>query len=83
MEVRRKRGETFESFLRRFNKRLLQSGKLFQARKIRFYKPGKSKRELRESALRRVSMSEEREYLKKIGKLPDEQKERSHRTPRP
>ena len=81
MEVKRKKGESFESFLRRFNKRLLHSGKLFQARKIRFYKPPKSKLELRESALRRISMAGKFEYLKRIGKLPEEKKQ--HRSPRP
>ena len=35
-EAKRKKNETFESLLRRFNKKLMQSGKLLQAKKIRY-----------------------------------------------
>ena len=71
-EVKRKKGETFESFLRRFNKKLQQSGKLIQSRKIRFYERPKSRGRLREDALRRKEIGTKREYLKKIGKLKDD-----------
>ena len=71
-EIKRKKGETFESFLRRFNKKLQQSGKLIQSRKIRFYERPKSRNKAREDALRRKRITEQREYLKKTGKLKDE-----------
>ncbi len=71
-EAKRKKGETFESFLRRFNKKLQQSGKLIQSRKIRFYERPKSKTRLREAALRRKGIQAKREYLKKIGKLKED-----------
>ena len=71
-EVKRKKGETFESFLRRFNKKLQQSGKLIQSRKIRFYERPKSQGRLREDALRRKKIGAKREYLNKIGKLKDD-----------
>ena len=71
-EAKRKKGETFESFIRRFNKKLQQSGKLIQSRKIRFYERPKNKNRLREEALRRKDIREKREYLKKIGKLKEE-----------
>ena len=71
-EVKRKKGETFESFLRRFHKKLQQSGRLIQSRKIRFYERPKSKSKLRKDALRRLEIKSKREYLKKIGKLKDE-----------
>ncbi len=77
MEVRRRRGETFESFLRRFNRRLLGSGKLFQARKIRFLKKTPSKSKVRQTALRRKELREHYTYLEKIGKLPPEVLEKS------
>lgn len=70
-EVKRKRGETFEAFLRRFNKKLQQSGKLIQTRKVRFYERPKSKTKIRQEALRRKKIAEKREYLKKIGKLEE------------
>lgn len=72
VEVKRKKGETFESFLRRFNKRLLQSGKIFQARKIRFYHRPINKNKIKRDALRRESIKEKKEYLRKIGRLKDE-----------
>ena len=71
-EIKRKKGETFESFLRRFNKKIQQSGKLIQSRKIRFYERPKSRTKQRTDALRRIRITAKREYLKKIGKLKEE-----------
>jgi ribosomal protein S21 len=71
-EVKRKRGETFESMMRRFSRRVQQSGKLLQAKKIRFHTSDKSRNLQRASALRREEIKKKREYLKKIGKLKDE-----------
>lgn len=71
-EVRRKKGETFEGFLRRFNKKVQQSGKLIQSRKIKFFEKPKSRTRIKTAALRRKRISEQREYLKKTGKLKDE-----------
>lgn len=70
-EVKRKKNETFESLLRRFNKRIQQSGKLYQARKIRFRETVKSRGEQRKSALVRAKMKKEKEYLRKIGMLEE------------
>jgi len=52
-EVKRKRGETFESMMRRFSRRVQQSGKLLQAKKIRFHTSEKSRNLQKASALRR------------------------------
>ena len=71
-EVKRKRGETFESMMRRFSRRVQQSGKLIQAKKIRFHTSDKSRNLQRASALRRQELGKKREYLKKIGKLEEE-----------
>lgn len=70
VEVRRKDNESFESLLRRFNRKIQQSGVLVRARKIRFFVPGRSRNLLREDALRRAENREKREELKKLGKLP-------------
>lgn len=72
-EVKRKQGETFESLLRRFSKKVLGSGKLIQAKKVRFYTRPKSRNLRRESALWREKTKAKREYLKRIGKLKEEQ----------
>ena len=71
VEVRKKDGESVESLLRRFSKRVQQSGVLIRAKKGRFYSAPKTKREQREDALRRRVMNERREYLRRIGKLDE------------
>ena len=68
VEVKRKDGESFESLLRRFNRKIQQSGVLVRARKIQFYEPPKSRNLTRVSARRRAELSREREELKKLGK---------------
>ncbi|MEJ0021542.1 MAG: 30S ribosomal protein S21 [Candidatus Doudnabacteria bacterium] len=70
VEVKRKDNESFESLLRRFNRKIQQSGVLVRARKIRFYEPNRSRNLLREDAARRAINREKREELKKMGKLP-------------
>jgi len=78
-EVKRKKSETFESLLRRFHKKLQQSGRLIQSRKIRFYERPKNKTKIHKEALRRKEIQVKREYLKKIGKLKDEKTRPAYR----
>jgi len=73
-EVKRKKGESFEAFIRRVKKRWLQSGKLLQARKIKFFEPKKSKNMVRKRTVKRNQMISKTNYLRKIGKLPEEEK---------
>jgi small subunit ribosomal protein S21 len=68
VEVKKKDGESFESLLRRFNRKIQQSGVLIRARKIRFYTPVKSRNLQKEAARRRAKNRAEREELKKLGK---------------
>lgn len=70
-ETKRKQKESFESLLRRFNRRVQQSGRILQVKKIRYHSRSKSKRATKESALRRLRIEEKKEYLKKVGKLKD------------
>ena len=83
VEVRRKDGESVESLLRRFTKRVQQSGVLLRAKRARFYEPDKTKREVREDALRRKSIRERKEYLRKIGKLDETFAGRTGKRPKP
>lgn len=69
VEVKRKDNESFENLLRRFNRKVQQSGVLIRARKTRFFEPGKSRNLLRSAAQRRAEMKVQRDELKKIGKL--------------
>jgi ribosomal protein S21 len=75
-EFKRKKGESFESFLRRFNKSLLSSRKLNEVRKRKYLVPKKNKNKQKEYALVSMKMREKKEYLKKIGKLKEETKNR-------
>jgi len=75
-EVRRKRGETFEALVRRFNKKIQQSGRLIQSRKIRYHERKKNKTAVRAAAARRDKINQKREYLKKIGKLVEDSRDR-------
>lgn len=67
--VKRKDRETTAAMLRRFTRRVQQSGILLRARKTRFYEPKPTKRSRREKALRRKELLQERERLIKLGKL--------------
>lgn len=71
VEVKNKGNEPFERLLRRFTKKIIQSGKLLQARKVRFKKKDKTKREYKEASAYRRKVQDERDYLKKIGKIEE------------
>ena len=71
LEVKKKDNESFESLIRRFTKKTIQSGKLIQAKKIKYHPKPLSKRAQKAKALRREEIKKEREYLRKIGKLDD------------
>ena len=71
LEVRRKDGESFEGMIRRFTKKTIQSGKILQAKKIRFFSKKKTDKELKDGALRRQKINTRLEYLKRVGKLDD------------
>ena len=71
-EIKRRKNESFEAFMRRVKKRWQQSGKILQVKKIRFYEGAKSKNTRKKSALHRLAMAEKIAYLKKIGRLPEE-----------
>ena len=69
VEVRRKEGESTESMVRRFTRKVQQSGVLIRARKNRYRQKIKSKNVQRTNALKRAEMREEREELRRMGKL--------------
>lgn len=72
-EIKRKKGESFESFIRRVKRRWQESGKLLQARKVQFYEPGKSKNLKRKQAVSYSQKMSKIGYLRKIGRLPKEE----------
>lgn len=72
-EIKRKKGESFEAFIRRVKRRWMESGKLLQARKIQFFVPSKSKNLQKNQAVQRSQKISKTNYLRKIGKLPPEE----------
>jgi len=76
VEFKRKKGESFENFLRRFNKKLQETKRLYEVRQRKYRKPVKTKREQKASALVSMKKRTEKDYLRKIGKLKEETKKR-------
>ena len=72
VESKRRRGESFEVFLRKFNKRLLQSGKLYEVRQRQHHTKKLNKSAQKERALVGKKIKSEIGYLKKIGKFKEE-----------
>lgn len=79
VEVKRKKGETFDALLRRFQRRFQQSGKHIETKKRRFHDSGKNRNQRRDSALRREEKRAEYTYLMKTGQLKEEPKKKTFR----
>lgn len=78
-EIKRKPGENFESLLRRFRYKIIRSGRLIQAKKVRFRESKKSKTLQKASALRREAIKTLRDELIKKGKLREGEKLKLHK----
>ncbi len=72
IQVKRKERETAESLIRRFSRRVQQSGVLRRVRKLRFRQEEKSKDIRRDEALYKVKIRKEIDRLKKMGKFDDD-----------
>ena len=72
VEVKRKKGESPESLLRRFTRRMQLSGTALEFKKHRFHSRTKSKLKRKVAALRRLTLGEKRDYLMRAGLLVEE-----------
>ena len=72
VEVKRKQNESVEGLLRRFSQRVLQSRVIFRAKATQYHTKPKTKRQIKEDALRRNYVRAKRAYLQKTGQLPDD-----------
>jgi ribosomal protein S21 len=72
MEVHRRHHETIGGMLRRFSRRVQQSGIVLRARKLRYYEKSPSVRAQKEHALRRIAVKKEALRMEKLGKNQDE-----------
>ena len=69
LEVKKQERETAQSLVRRFGRRMQQSGILIRARKNRYRKRPKSRQAKKKAALRREELKQEYIKLKKLGKV--------------
>ena len=69
LEVKKQERETSQSLVRRFGRRVQQSGLLVRARKTRFRVKPKSRQAQKRAALRREVLRKEYVKLRKLGKL--------------
>ena len=67
LEVKKKEKENSQSLVRRFSKRLKQSGLLLRARRKLYQKRTKSKQLKKRAALRREEKKKQYEKAKKLG----------------
>ena len=74
LEIKREERETSQNLVRRFSKRMKQSGILLRARKIRFKRREKSHQMKKKSAIRREQLKKEYERLEKLGKINEKWK---------
>ncbi len=74
VEVKKKERESTGSLLRRFSKRVRQSGVLLNARKNRFHEKNRNKHQQKVSALRREKLRSLRRRLLKTGELSPREK---------
>lgn len=61
LQVERKEDESFESLLRRFNKKVSQSGVLSVARRKKFFEKPLNKREQRSIAIRKQARKDQKQ----------------------
>ena len=67
LEVTKKERETSQSLVRRFSKRVKQSGLLIRARKNKYKQRKKSRQLKNRAALRREEKKKEYQRMKKLG----------------
>ena len=70
-EVKKRTGESSQGLLRRFSKRIRQSGVLLRARRIRYRKKPLSYGAKKKKALRKEELRKKYEKLEKLGKIKE------------
>jgi len=68
-EIKRKKNESFEGFMRRTKQKWQQSGRILEARKGQYFATASNKGARRKSALARIELKGKIEYKRKTGKL--------------
>ena len=78
-EVKRKKNESFEAFMRRVKQQWQRSGTILQARKIQYFTAKQSKNVVRKLTVSKVKKNIKTDLLRKTGKLPEEDYKKKRR----
>lgn len=79
VHVKRKKGDSFESAYREFKRRVQQYGVIPETKSREYRQPSKSRTARKRSALVSLSLRKKNDYLRKIGKLEDNPRNRGRR----
>lgn len=73
IRIEKGKGESFESFFRRFKSRERDSGKPLTVKSLRFFERTPNKNRTQKSAIRKIRKQEKLSYLLQSGKITPEQ----------
>ncbi len=71
LQVHKRDNESSDSLIRRFSRKVQESGVLLQAKKVRYYERKKSKKKTRDEAQRKAVLTAERDRLIKLGEIDE------------
>ncbi|PIZ94912.1 MAG: hypothetical protein COX80_05365 [Candidatus Magasanikbacteria bacterium CG_4_10_14_0_2_um_filter_33_14] len=78
-DLKRKKNESFEAFIRRVKQQWQRSGTILQARKIQYFTAKQSKNVVRKLTVSKVKKNVKTDLLRKTGKLPEEDYKKKRR----
>lgn len=78
-DIKRKKNESFEAFMRRVKTTWQRSGRILETKKKQYYVPLKSKNLRKKKAVEFAQKKAKLAYLLKIGKLPAEEAAKMNR----
>ena len=70
-DYKRRSGESFETFLRKFKRAVKNGKRLEKAREKQHLVPEKTKRQQKKQALTGLRLKKEKDFLRKTGKLEE------------
>lgn len=72
-KIARTKNESFDAFMRRVKREWRNQGKILEVRKNQYFTPSKSKNVRKEQTVGRIQKQSKLAYLKKTGKIPEDQ----------
>lgn len=69
IEVKKSESESTINLIRRFTRKVQESGVLMRVRKLQFRNRPKSELQKKEGAIKKAKLKKKRDYLRKLGKI--------------